>query len=109
MEEPKRIPVKIISQKGDSALVEWDYHRAYIPVKAIHDGEVSQSVLNKGIPYGVKWEKYITITVTPESIANDLRRCGVWCLADLKKPVLDQVSRAFDLGEFIRRVHKEEK
>ena len=109
-DEKEMVPVKVIGARGGSALVETgDYRRAYVPVETVIDSTVDPAILERGVPYGVAWEKYITITATPESIAADLRRHGIYCLLDLKKPVLDQVSRAFDLGEFIRLVHKEEK
>ena len=109
-----RLPVKLIAHKDGSALVEWIgedgyYHRVYVPLSKLDKGTVASKDLAKGIPYGEQWEDYIEITATPESIANELRRMGVWCWQDIRNDVLDVVNKAFDKGEFLRRVNQEAK
>jgi hypothetical protein len=109
-----RLPVRRIAEKDGSSLVEWIgedglYHRAYVPNKALDKGTVSTKDLQKGIPYGLPWEQWVEIQATPERIANELRRMGVWCLADLNHIVLTAVNKAFDQGEFIKLVNQEAK
>ena len=120
-EEPKEIkakepqvPARLIAHKGDSALVEWMdgdgyLRRAYIPLKQVRDGAAASKVLDKGIPYGLPWEKWIEVVATPEDIANELRRQGVWCWEDMNNAALDAANRAFDRGAFLRRVQQEVK
>jgi hypothetical protein len=113
---PERIAVKVIGVKGGSALVEWHevhngepwYHRAYIPIGRVEGetGTVDAQDLAGGIPYGLPWENYIVITATPERIANELRKRGVWCWLDINNVALDDVNRAFDRGDFTRRVRE---
>jgi hypothetical protein len=88
---PKMVKGKVVRQEGDASLVEWMdkegfYHRASVPrdvVKITKPGQVACSVdedeLLVGIPYGMPWEELIgEINVTPEMIANELRRSGIW-------------------------------
>ena len=83
-----QVKVKVVQRKGQAALVEWiagdGAHRATIPLATIHKGQVAQDELEYGIPYGEPWEELITIGATPESIAAELRRCGIWTREDLE-------------------------
>ena len=111
-EEPKRIPVRVIGTQGESCLVEWrvanNYlHRAYLPAAKVKEESCLERDLAKGIPYGLPWEQWIVVTATPESIANEFRRQGVWEWKDINKPALVAANTAFDLGEFLRRVSQE--
>ena len=117
-EQPKarppdpRLPVRLVGQKDGSALVEWLdeaglYRRAYVPADKVKDNTVASKELAKGIPYGLPWEEWIEVTATPEHIANELRRHGVWCWADLNHAALTAVNKAFDQGEFLRWVKGE--
>jgi hypothetical protein len=106
------IPVKVIGQKDGSALVEWQdgdgmYHRAYVPQEKVAGGAVEPKVLEKGIPYGLPWEEWIEVTATPAHVANELRRMGVWCKADLNHAALNAVNKGFDQGALLRRVQQE--
>ena len=106
-----RLPVRLVAHKDDSALVEWIddgmYCRVYVPLAKLRDGTVAEKDLAKGIPYGLPWEDWIEVAVTPEHIANELRRRGVWCWPDITNSALDAVNRAFDKGAFLRRVNQE--
>ena len=62
-----------------------------------------------GSGYGLAWEEFIEITATPELIANELRRQGIWCWQDIRNDALTSANRAFDQGDFLRRVDKEVK
>jgi len=108
-----RLPVRVVGRQGASALVEWIdaegmYRRAYVPLDRVRDNTVESRDLERGIPYGLPWEQWITIEVTPESIANDLRRRGVWTWADINNhAALLAANKAFDQGDFLRRVKQE--
>lgn len=82
------IKVKIIRKKGQAALVEWitddGAHRATIPLATIRKGQVASDELGYGIIYGEPWEELVEISVTPESIAAELRKCGIWTREDLE-------------------------
>ena len=107
-----RLPVRLVAHKDESVLVEWldqdgMYCRVYVPLAKLKEGTVSEKDLARGIPYGLAWEDWIEVTVTPEHIANELRRQGVWCWPDITNSALDVVNRAFDKGAFLRRVNQE--
>jgi len=116
-EQPKakppdpRLPVRLVAHKDGSALVEWldpdGYHRAYVPMDRLKDGTVGAKDLERGIPHGLAWEEWIEVTATPEHIANELRRRGVWTWEDMNNAALDAVNRAFDKGAFLRLVNQE--
>jgi len=107
-----RLPVRKIADKDGSALVEWIgedgyYHRVYVPLAKLDKGTVATKDLEKGIPYGLPWEKWIEVEATPERIANELRRRGIWCWQDINNAALDAANKAFDKGAFLRRVKQE--
>lgn len=86
----KSIAVKVIAQEGQSALVEWttedDAHRAYVPHEKIEDGECPEDALRAGIPYGAPWEELIDLSgLTPQAVARQLRRHGIWTRADIER------------------------
>ena len=116
------LPVRVVARKDGSALVEWMdgdgyLRRAYIPEAKVKEGPhaglgasaAPVKVLEAGIPYGLPWEKWIEVVATPEDIANELRRQGVWCWEDMNNAALDAANRAFDRGAFLRRVQQEVK
>lgn len=107
-----RLPVRLVAHKDGSALVEWIdeagmYCRVYVPLDKLDRGTVASKDLAKGIPYGLPWEQWIEIQATPERIANELRRMGIWCWQDMSNAALDAVNRAFDKGAFLRQVNQE--
>jgi len=108
------ITITVLRVEGKSALIQWltegpTYHRAYVPASKVKAGEVSDRVLARGIPYGVAWEKCIHITATPESIANDLRRRGIWRYEDINVSALTKANQAFELGEFMQKAKEASK
>lgn len=85
--EKKLVPVRVVEQRGKSAVVEWvdgeGPHRAVIPAPK---GElVEEESLAMGIPYGLPWESIAALTATGERLARALRERGIWTLADLEK------------------------
>lgn len=109
--KPKPVPVKVVGEKGESALVEYQvdgmYRRRYVPRKSVKDGAVSPITLGKGVVYGLPWEDFIEITATPESVANKLRQRGVWYIEDMTHSAILHARLAFDYGDFISRAKQE--
>jgi len=99
------VKVKIIQRKGQATLVQWiaegGAHRATIPADTIIKGQVASDELEYGIVYGEPWEELITVSATPESIAAELRRCGIWTKEDLEaRPTqaLSAIQAAYGVG-----------
>lgn len=111
--KPVMVEIKPIAAKGKSVLVEWIdargmYRRGFVPVGKVKDQAVDLADLVKAIPYGLPWEQFIQITATPESIANSLRKQGVWTFEDLSKMnVVMRANQAFLVAEFMRKAKKE--
>lgn len=85
--------VKIIKQRGQSALVEYLYgdhlRRVNIPTSSIKAGQVEEGILEMGIPYGLEWSNLLSLQATPELFQENLRQAGIWTKDDaLKNPQL---------------------
>lgn len=111
------VAVTVIHEQGPTALVQWaegrDMRRAFVPTAVVHDGHVAQDELDAGIPYGVRWEQFITITGTPDDVGYELRRRNIWTLRDLEGRYREaQVAflSAFgaDIGAMLQAVRKVE-
>jgi len=111
------ITIKVISQRGQSALVEYIkdgvLKRVTIPTKDIVDGQISNYKLKLGIPYGIEWSKYIRLDATPQDLEQNLRRAGIWTKEDAlqnAQRVLGAIQATYqvDLGA-IMRIAKEAK
>jgi len=99
--------VKVIRRQGQAALVEWHveeqgprglparYRRAIVPVDSLEQRAATrrgETALHpdpsQGIPYGEDWEGLLGELGVPDAtapvIANELRRVGIWVLADLE-------------------------
>jgi len=86
----KLIPVSVIADSGKSALVQWavrdDVRRAYVPKNKVEKGKVDETVLGKGIAYGVPWEQVAKVQlVTAEDVGRAMRRANLWTVADLER------------------------
>jgi len=99
------IAVRVVQKKGQAALVEWvDFdgtHRATIPAKAIIGGKTAKDELDYGITYGEPWEEMIVLSATPEAIAEQLRKCGIWTREDLEarpNQALSAIQAAYGVG-----------
>jgi len=79
--------ITVIRQERQSALVEWHdgerMARAIVPAASVSGDEVSAQTLKHGVPWGVPWEDVLSIDVTPQAIADELRRRGIWTAGDL--------------------------
>ena len=88
--EPVYLAVQVIEHRGPSILVEYQKegrpYRTIVPLKELVDGKVDEYTLAAlGITYGLPWEQLIQLSATPERLAAELRRNGIWTLEDLAK------------------------
>jgi len=88
----KTIPVRLVSQSGKSALVEWTekdgLHRASIPADKVAD-KVDLELLDAAPPYGVPWAEAKIKPFTGSELQAALYAAGVWTAEDaLNKPQL---------------------
>lgn len=103
--------VRVISQRGTSALVEYQFNdtwkRCYIPADKVKENECDLDVLHMGIPYGADWEELLSgYTLDTSMVANDLHRHGIWNIDDLKKnpAIINGLivkALGFSVGKFI--------
>lgn len=80
------IEVKVISTRGQSALIECSkggkLERKTVPLADIQDGKISEYKLKLGVPYGLEWSKLITLKTTSDLLEQNLRQAGVWTAED---------------------------
>lgn len=107
--------VRVIQRQDQAALVEWfdgkDYHRVTIPQAQVKSGLIKQSVLDKGVPHGLPWERLFNITATPKDMAKKLRQRGVFTVRDidlnptaLHKAVIEALAE--DIAAFIQKARE---
>jgi hypothetical protein len=81
--------VKVVTRQGASVLVEWSdngmLRRASLPAGSIVDNAVDDTELGYAVAYGLPWESMLAFRVTPERIADALRRHGIWTAGDLQR------------------------
>ena len=109
--------VKIVQRQGKATLVEWIddgvTRRSTVPSAVIEKGRVPTAELKRGIPYGEPWEELIELHATPENLAAELRRRGIWTVEDLQAnaeiargAILD--AYGCELGHLMRAVKRRE-
>lgn len=113
----KSTGVKVIQRKGIVALVEWidgdGLKRGVIPVNIIAKGRVDREELKSAIPYGIPWEKLLKVSATPQTVAAELRRVGIWTREDLEarpNQALSAIQAAYGVGlaDLLRAVRQHE-
>jgi len=78
-------PVKVVFEKGQSALVEWaDVRRSLVPAIEIKAGHVRLDTLLECPTYGIDWEEYLSVDLDSNELALKLRKAGIWTLEDLQ-------------------------
>ena len=107
--------VKLISENNGTALIEWmeegEPQRAIVPSREVSEGGECLHP-EWGLPYGLNFADYITVTVTPADIDRELKNAGVWTADDLlrkQKLVQGAISAAYgavyqDLFQNVRRL-----
>lgn len=108
------VKCKIVSRKNNLYLVEFmgDYslERRFIVSDMIIEDNGQFAIVdnpNAGIPYGMEWEELVSLGATPELIATELRRHGIWTYEDLindPNGALGAIQAAyrFDLARLLR-------
>lgn len=85
--DSRLVPVKIIQQKGLSALVEWEHRksvkRAFVPTNVLDGEKCPAAELELGIQHGEPWENYVCKPPSAKQVADALRRAGLWTMEDL--------------------------
>ena len=86
----ERTLVTVVSQKGDSTLVQFIdngvLNRKYVPTDKVDGNMVDDQVLLRAIPYGYPWED-IVLTFDSLKFANEMRNVELWTVEDaLKNP-----------------------
>lgn len=103
--------VKIISKRGQSALIEYikdtRLKRVTVPVGDIVDDQISERKLKMGIPYGVEWSQKIKLSASSQDLEQNLRRVGIWTKEDAlgnANKVLGAIQATYqvDLGAILR-------
>lgn len=104
------IGARVILRKNNLTLVQWgdgeELRRAWVTPEMIEsvNGENAQVIApGRGLPYGEDWAALVTLTATPTQVDRELKRAGIWTLADLEarpNEALGAVLAAFrfDLG-----------
>ena len=80
-----KIPVRIVSEKGDVALIEWDaegdVRRAYVP-KSKAMATMTARELGKAQPYGEDWAEVFPYSFG-RALSVTLHRTGIWTFVDV--------------------------
>ena len=81
--------IRIVKTIGQAVIIQNElYERRTVPARAIKPGDViSMREWKAGIHYGIPWEDVVTINATPESLAMELRKRGVYTRKDLEKRI----------------------
>lgn len=81
--------VTVINTQGQVCLIEWvdgvgRPRRAFVPTSAVVDSRCVDPA--SGLVYGDDWEGILgTLSVTPDSVADELRRRGIWTRDDARR------------------------
>lgn len=77
-----------IRNKGEAVLIEYvqdgALQRAIVPRDSMVADNVDDDALERAISYGVAWEDLPAIVVTPDVLAYELRRRGIWTIEELQ-------------------------
>ena len=88
----REVLVRIILRKNDLALVQWYVgntpSRAWITPDMIVSENGDEAIVDSpeaGIPYGMEWSKMIELNATSKDLEANLRKQGIWTVADLRE------------------------
>lgn len=110
--------VNIVERVGQSLVVQWNddegIHRSIIPEELVNGNVVDKKSLSMAIPYGVDWANVfdeIMNEVTPEVVATELRKRGIWTVEDLlsnSQAALGAIQEAYgvDFAKLLRAARK---
>lgn len=115
IKKAKRLSLRIVSITGGTALVEFrnpGLLRGYLPIELIDQEDMTADLedLEAATPYGIEWERIITIDPdTPQKIAAELRESGIFTRADLDRNPqvvvnIFQKYLRFEVGQLRQRI-----
>lgn len=83
------VPLKLIGNRGASALVQWSAkgreHRALLPQSAVADGAASAADLSAGVPMSADWMgmwNAVADRLAPKAVEAELQRNNIWTVED---------------------------
>lgn len=100
-EKPAPVPVQALSSRNGLTLVEWQdetgsLRRNWVKEKSLEvtpEGTLAVDP-GSGVPYGFDFARMIKLKATPQAVADELRRVGIWTLEDLRSRTAE-VTNAF--------------
>ena len=85
----KKVTVEAISIKDKTTLVQYldggTLRKVYIPTSKFVKGKVEESVLQKGVPYGLAWDKVELPEITGEEISAELHKHNIWTAEEYRR------------------------
>lgn len=103
------IAVTVVNRNRETALVQWNNKRAYIPLAAITaEGRVTEDDLDAAVQIGERWESCWEASTLTARMAAELRRAGFWTREDVAANVAGaQKAVARVVGvEFVQNVNR---
>lgn len=86
VKKPTFIEVRQVRSHGKGVIVEWVEDgkaiRKVVPVKAVKDNQIEESILEKAPDYGVPWAKELKPNASPEDVEIALHNAGIWTSED---------------------------
>lgn len=83
-------PVRVITVKSGMQLIQWEenntFHRTWMKDNQVFKDQTGTYVADPhvGIPYGFDFTELVELKTTPEILDRELKRRGVWTLAELR-------------------------
>jgi len=74
--------ITVIDERGESALVNGNGRRVYVPKAEIVEGKIDDAILDAGIPHGLPFEKMVNVQIDNGALVKALRDMGVYTKAD---------------------------
>jgi hypothetical protein len=78
----KLIPVRLVSQTGKNALVEWvakgAVKRGYLPADKVTSDKLDQELLEAAAPYGIPWAEMPFKAFTGADLEKALHNADIW-------------------------------
>jgi hypothetical protein len=85
----KKIAVEVLKVKGKTTLVKYldgdNLRKVYVPTSKLSKGQVEESVLKKGVPFGLPWDKIELPEITGEQLADELHKRNIWTAEEFRR------------------------
>jgi hypothetical protein len=87
--QPKLIPVRVVSQTGASATVEWfvkgAVKRGTLPIEKVTGDKLDQELLDAAVPYGIPWAEMAIKSYTGEQFQDAMYKADLWTDEQVRK------------------------